>query len=412
MPIGTPMSHTVNSRRSRLTSAVLIGTLACCGIAGAARAAAQTFAEVVRQNFQKWDANNDGKLAPDEIDRLSADAAWKGDDAAAIATIKLVMRSKKDSINSLSLDDVEDVSKRPLTDDPDAAPAVEEAAARKPQTLQSHFAYASKAIKSAKRQLFLDPTPDLDKVHQGRIGDCFFVSVVGAMVERDAESVKRMIRPVEGASGGASDGNGYTVSFGNGQSVTVPPLTDAEYALTSSAGDEGAWLPVLEKAYGTVRAQRMPESRRPRSATDTIARGGNSATSIQYLTGHKAETTYLITSVHLIAQARPEALKALVRKKLLAASEAHRLMAAGTGDTPGVPGITPHHAYAVLGFDAKTDTLHLWNPHGNAFKPKGEAGKAAGYPTKSGRFDISLNDFVTTFRDVSIETDRAADDKR
>ena len=73
---------------------------------------------------------------------------------------------------------------------------------------------------------------------------------------------------------------------------------------------------------------------------------------------------------------------------------------------PGVPGLSPNHAYAVMGFDEATQTLHIWNPHGNTFKPKGEAGKEQGYPTKAGRFDMPLADFAAVFRDVVIETEK------
>ena len=38
------------------------------------------------------------------------------------------------------------------------------------------------------------------------------------------------------------------------------------------------------------------------------------------------------------------------------------------------PGVDPIHAYAVLCYDQNADTIHLWNPHVNTFKPKGQPG--------------------------------------
>jgi hypothetical protein len=392
---GLRWSHVSPERRMHRHTVALFAVL----FLGPAALAAPTFSDIVHRRFQAWDANGDGKLMPDEVDRLSVDAAWKGDDAAAIATIKLAMRSKKDAIASLSLADLEETSQRPLDQDQELAlPAVEDAAAKKPDTLQSRYVRAARSIKSAKRDLFLDPTPDLDKLHQGRIGDCFFVSVVGAMVERNPQSVKTMIVSEGGEKG-------FKVSFGNGKTVTVPPLTDVEYALTSTTGDEGVWLPVLEKAYGAVRAERLPESKRPQSTTDAIARGGSSATSIQYLTGHKTESVKLAKG----KATAPDTLLATLRTKLTAAAQEHRLMAAGTDAEPGTPGINGNHAYAILGFDDASGMVHLWNPHGNTFKPKGEPGKMNGYPTKGGRFDVPLAEFATIFRGVAIETEKPVD---
>ena len=62
---------------------------------------------------------------------------------------------------------------------------------------------------------------------------------------------------------------------------------------------------------------------------------------------------------------------------------------------------------AIFGIDAQAGVLHLWNPHGNTFKPKGPAGLEHGYATKGGRFDMPLGDFVATFRGVTFETGEA-----
>lgn len=367
--------------------------------AGVAAGEPPKFAAVVREHFSAWDADGNGKLTPDEIDRLTVDPAWKGADAAAIATIKLAMRAKTSPIESLALSEVDGSAEKPLSADPEIdQPVVEEG--KKPATLQSRYARAERTIRTAKRELFIDPTPDLDKLHQGRLGDCFFVSMVGAMVERDSASVKGMI------SAKGEPTAAYAVAFGNGKAVEVPALTDAEYALVSTTGDEGMWLAVLEKAFGTLRMESRPKEKRLMSATDAIARGGSMSTSIQYLTGHKTERIGMRPAKNAKAKNDPEGFRTMLKEKLVAAVAAKRLIGAGTDDKPGVPGLSPNHAYAVMGFDEATQTLHIWNPHGNTFKPKGEAGKEQGYPTKAGRFDMPLADFAAVFRDVVIETEK------
>ncbi len=90
---------------------------------------------------------------------------------------------------------------------------------------------------------------------------------------------------------------------------------------------------------------------------------------------------------------------------MTAASKDRLLMDCGTPEKGTPPGIPGGHCYAVLGFDAATDTVHLWNPWGNTFQPKKEPhGLLNGYPVKGGRFDVPLGDFVKIFGYFDWET--------
>ncbi|OWK43731.1 hypothetical protein [Fimbriiglobus ruber] len=71
----------------------------------------------------------------------------------------------------------------------------------------------------------------------------------------------------------------------------------------------------------------------------------------------------------------------------------------------GPPGIASQHAYGVIGYDAKTDHVTLWNPWGNTFDPKGPAGLKNGYPTKGGVCTMPLMEFVQVYRTLFYETD-------
>lgn len=388
-------------KRAALVQVLAVSVLLLGGMAST-DLAPRTLAGIVKLHFQQWDADASGTLTPEEIDRLTVDPAWKGDDAAAIATLKLAFRAKNSPLESLSLADVDPAALRAAPQDPDdAAPSAHDG--KRPVTLEGSFQRASRAIRRSKRTLFLDPTPDLDRLHQGRIGDCFFVSMVGAMVERDPESVKKMIVvPTQ------PDGD-FKIDFAGGRSVTVPPLTDAEFALASTTGDEGAWLPILEKGFGMLRMSSRPEDKRMLSSTDAIARGGSMGTSIAVLTGHRADSVRLSHIKTPKSSDDQAAFVDSVRKRITEALAAKRLVGAGTDKEPGVPGISPNHAYAILAYDAANDKVHMWNPHGNTFRPKGEPGKAAGYPTRAGKFDVPLGEFVTTFQRLFIETDRPAD---
>lgn len=57
--------------------------------ARAARPAGPTFEETVARNFRAWDLNHDNFLEIGEIDRLMNAPSIRGDEAAALATIKI-----------------------------------------------------------------------------------------------------------------------------------------------------------------------------------------------------------------------------------------------------------------------------------------------------------------------------------
>ena len=73
-----------------------------------------------------------------------------------------------------------------------------------------------------------------------------------------------------------------------------------------------------------------------------------------------------------------------------------------------IPGIGYHHAYAVFGFDPKTDLVTLWNPWGQNFQPKGQEGVAHGFATKHGIFRIPLKTLYAQFSNMVWETNEPA----
>jgi hypothetical protein len=447
-------------RPTRLLALSLCALLAPAPHAALADPRPTPFAAAVAGAFDRWDSDHDGVLSPAEIDALVVAPGVKGEEAAAVAAIKLMVRSGRYALPPLT----RDYLTAPTPPIPPAAPAP--ARTPKPPTppagpdartagpgehdtdfstppaspapaatrppFESRFARALKRIQTTKRDLALDDTPDLDQCHQGPLGDCFFVSVVGAMVARDPGVVKAMIAPAEGG--------GYSVTLPGREPVRVEPLTDAELAVSSTTGDEGLWLPILEKAYGQVRQSARPEATRTLTATDAIAKGGSSATVIRALTGHRTRHIKLLnaaakpvpdptTPTSTLKDARPPEprsgpkpltapsdhartasaadvaeLVARVKEAAGAALREKRLVTAGTPSVTGLPrGLTPNHAYAVLAIDESADTLRLWNPHGQTFTPRGEPGMTNGYPTRAGVFTMPLPDFVRAFGGMSIE---------
>jgi hypothetical protein len=83
-------------------------------------------------------------------------------------------------------------------------------------------------------------------------------------------------------------------------------------------------------------------------------------------------------------------------------------MTCGTLSTT-TPGITPNHAYAILGYDPKRDRILLWNPHGTNYTPKGPEGLEHGYAREDGIFAMPLEHFVLQFAGLAVETDQPVD---
>lgn len=375
---------------------------------------ARPFSVIAKESFDAWDINRDGTLQPDEIDKLVVDPKIKGEQAAALAAMKLVVRSYKIKPPELTRDFVENHSKDPagealpseMKPDPNKPePKVDGKPApspRPPTSLERRYQAALRKIKSnAKPELFADGTPDIDHCHQGPLGDCFFVAGVGAYVHRDAQAVKKMIKEVPGEDGRVK----YEVDFPAGQDVTIPALTDAQFALTSTTGGDGIWLQVLEQAYGSVRNKSKPEAKQTAEASDAIARGGSLGTTLGVFTGHKIDRMKLRS----VAE-KDSGLVDKVKTQLAAAKKANRLAGASTGTTlPLPPGVNGKHAYAILSFDEASGLIELWNPHGNTFKPKGDPGLEHGYETKAGVFKVPAADFVKIFDSLVIETGKPAE---
>jgi hypothetical protein len=151
----------------------------------------------------------------------------------------------------------------------------------------------------------------------------------------------------------------------------------------------------LEKGYRTILIETEHPERQDRPS---IYDGFASARTIEILDGYQTRKVAL----REIRPGSPQL--AELRKRLNAAHREHRLVKAGTPAGKRTPGLTPGHAYAILGFDKETDLVRVWNPHGNNFTPKGPDGLQNGYTTKTGQFDIPLKDVLQRFNEVTFET--------
>ena len=344
------------------------------------------FADQAKAAFAKWDADGNGTLTREEIDRGVADPRVKGPEAAAVVALKRAVRNKKYTLPPLTKDAVAGLAANPGKDRPD---------------LQAMYSAALDRITKADRELFPKGAPGLDTLRQGKLGDCFCLAPLASMVCRDPADVVRMIRP-------KPDGS-YLVNLG-AREIAVPPLTDSELALTASAGPGGVWVNVYEKAVGLVRVEKArADGQASPSLIDLLGKGGSAGTTIELVTGNPIVRFSCKYAKDPKTTGREREGKLAELRKLLSSAFAEkRLVTCGTAGGVTTPNVDGNHAYAVVGYNSKSDEILLWNPHGQTFTPKGAAGAKTGYPTKNGRFRVPLSEFVQIFSGVAFEVPPAA----
>ena len=225
----------------------------------------RSFAQVVNQYFSQWDSNGDGKLAPDELDAAVANPKFHDEAAAALAMIRMVVHGGKYTLPPITqaylvsspLREASTTDEQmDLLDDPSKPERFDH-----PPAFQPRYLRALQRLRNASRDLFPQLLPSLGAIHQQGMGDCSFLSVVGAMVYRDPSAVKSMFTQ-------SADGS-TTVAFGDGSRVKVVRVTNADIVICSTAGGNGLWLTVLEKAYRKTLVKASPP---------TITRGLTSMT--------------------------------------------------------------------------------------------------------------------------------------
>jgi len=380
------------------------------------------FVAAVFRNWTAWDRDHNDQLSLEEIDAAVLDRSVTGDDAAAAGILKLIARRKEMKDVALTRDYFQSYSRQRLAK---GALPVDEAAelqtvdilnqerattkpgATSPPDWDLHFSAGRHRI--ARAAGGWTGRFNLDHLRQGPLSDCFFLSSLGSLLVQRPEQLTSLVTPLP-------DGT-FRASFPGQAGFIVRPPTDAELAISSVSADDGCWLPVMEQAFGQYRMLKRGIDDDDVEATDSISHGGRTGPTIHVLTGNGHKS---ITVARSAERREAEAGKVLpqLRTELLTAIRDHRVMTVsvvapavdgagriieGTdhGTAPHIPpGITRHHAYAIISYDRLSDVIGLWNPHGQNFAPKGTAGLEFGYPTEHGRFTLPLTEaysFCTNF---------------
>jgi hypothetical protein len=277
-----------------------------------------------RALFGELDRNHDGQLTKQELKDTLQTGRYAGRDAAAVVTLI----SENQEISELHRDRRKGISQADLT-----------AYAAQPEHPDVRFTEGAfeRAVRRAdtiKRDLLPEGLASItpSAVRQGSIGVCYFLSAVAGMAATNPQRLRDMIT--------ANDDGSYTVRFAK-KTVTVPPLTDAEYA-RGSGTPQGNWVTVLEAAF----MQMHPKADR-----------GGLAGGIRALTGHHSDMLPLVGLTGLDR----------IRETIADAQADGRLMTVSrTWTKTGKEefSLNSGHVYTVMGYDPATDEVLIRDPHG------------------------------------------------
>ncbi|WP_395751957.1 hypothetical protein [Prosthecobacter sp.] len=350
--------------------------------------ATAAFLNEVQANFSAWDSDQDGVLSTAEIERGVASPLFKGPAGAAIASLRRAVRTPDFKLPPLTLVNIEKLSlnAKDQRDVPD---------------FEGMYESALRKIEASPPKLLELSKLNLESLEQGKLGDCFCLAPLGAMLGS---------RPAEVAKMFALTGDGQvSVTLGGGLVLKVPFPTDAERALMATTEGSGMWANCYEKAVGKMR-MKSDDAEHP-TELSVVTRGGSAGTMLSILTGHEIERASCspFRDPKTTEEEKKELL-AKIRSQMNATQAAGRLICGGTlrgktADGHRPPGVRGPHAYAVLHYDTKADVVTLWDPHGDDFKPSAEpSGLVNGYERSQGRMKVPLTELVQWFGGFSFET--------
>jgi hypothetical protein len=391
-----------------------VGLVLVCALGRTSQPMTQTpLVTAVFRNWTAWDRDHNDQLSLEEIDAAVLDRSVSGDDAAAAGTLKLIVRRAEMKDIALTRDYFQTYSRQRLakgallTDEAAELETVdilnqERTTAKRGSTSPPDWDlyFSASRHRIARGAGGWTGRFELDHLRQGPLSDCFFLSSLGSLLMQRPKQLTSLLTPL-------ADGT-FQANFPGQAPFIVRPPTDAELAISSVSAGDGYWLPVMEEAFGQYRMMKKGIEDDV-EATDSISHGGRTGPTIDALTGHSHKSITLAPSAErrkaaagkVLPQLRAELLAAIRDRRVMTVSVISPAVDAGGRITEGTdhgtaphipPGITRHHAYAILSYDRSSDVIRLWNPHGQNFTPKGIAGLEFGYPTEHGRFTLPLTE--------------------
>jgi hypothetical protein len=223
--------------------------------------------------------------------------------------------------------------------------------------------------------VLFDGAPKLPDLHQGDLGDCFFLAALGEVALRNPEQIQRMF-------GDNHDGT-FTVRFyrdGKPVFLTVDrflPVDEKGRFVFENRGDSASsaknvlWLALAEKALAQLNESGWLTTKGAAGVNSfaEIGLGGKSTMTLPLLTGVAASRDGLNT--------------------IAALAKGDLELANSKNDVPD--SLVPHHSYVIVGYDPASELVTLYNPWGLRGNKKS---------IKYGTFSVSWQDFWADFGSI------------
>ena len=293
-----------------------------------------------------------------------------------------------------------DVPENPISDNPDAKRQDEGYYIYKDVT-QQHYNRITELYKTGKVGT-VDANSDVhwNDVTQGGVGDCYFLSAIGAVAKADPSLLKKLIK------GPFKDGS-YEVTLHikdlkfdiNAERAPEKVTISAEFLVDANgnpiyagSGDTELWVMLLEKAYAILRGKEQLDMSHHGESYDALEAGWGEE-GIEVLTGKEASMLWVPNMS--IQEISAQISSALADKRPIT-----------TGTIPGPAegkkatkeqvaaqklNIVLQHEYFVLSFDGSNITLQ--NPW-NAETVDGDG---------RGDITISFADYRTYYRNICVQ---------
>ena len=339
--------------------------------------------DLAKANFSKIDGNHDGQLSKSELQKSRDESKSKDE--------QLVFENIFSNYNQiaygkqLKLRDFDSYTSK-IMDDTDQAKLNLGIYTSCYSVHESQDSRNSKSLYSDK-----DPLKSItaDAIHQGAIGDCYFMAPLASIASAHPELIKNAIKDNK-------DGT-YTVTFpgAKDEHITVKAPTEAEMGVYNHASEFGCWASVMEKAYGEY-CKRNPlrrsiENLIPGGTASEGAEGGGAMEfPLKLLTGKDNDWEFItpLTTESAMAQKLEKALSG-PQHKAVTAGITTDFVSDKTAD-----GFVRKHVYSVLGFKPDgygSGLVTVRNPFGD------------GKGTTDGTITIPLKKFLNNFSRIAFE---------
>ncbi|MDP3506370.1 MAG: C2 family cysteine protease [Candidatus Melainabacteria bacterium] len=289
---------------------------------------------IIQERSKLFDQNGDGSIDRSEFDTVRKKYLDSGS-ALALASLEFSSIAGRD----------EKLSQTELTAAVPSSLSVLEEVNKEAKKAEQRLSTSSSYLFGQKGTA----EPSYQDIKQGTAFDCYLLAGMASLAAQNPQSIKNMIKE--------TGQNAFAVSFRElkGREISVAKPSDTEKAMYADTS-KGQWPLIVELAYGKLRGER--------NGSQSIAPGenidfGQGVVAARLLSGEKAFDTPL-------KNRSKEDLSAE-----LSFSTSHKLpVILSTANPPRDSGLRGFHAYAVLGFDSKTNTVKVMDPYRNLVIPQ------------------------------------------